>query len=198
MMYDLATQTWGEVDNNDAVYHVHDRTHYADLMDSVGKPLLLAQIRCTVQSIMNTERPSVSGVPVAMPEMQFFGLPTKTTNAGNVATVSYLKAEDANGKLHDMLGTQATLPYQNFGSGTTYFKFYVGGGAYIASNLLYLSIHTAGGTITTPAGQNIGNSPVTFSVSGDYRTTPAYYELYVTDTSGDTIILSSGYTGEPS
>jgi hypothetical protein len=47
-----------------------------------------------------------------MPEMQFFGLPAETINAGAVATVSYLKAEDAAGNLHDILGKHQWLPYQ--------------------------------------------------------------------------------------
>ena len=72
MMYDLATQQWSEVPNNDAIYNVHDRTHYADLKDSTGNPLTLAQLRCTVQSIMNTEKPSVGGEPVAMPDNAIF------------------------------------------------------------------------------------------------------------------------------
>ena len=42
MMYDLAAETWSEMPNNDAIYQVHDRTHYADLLDSAGSPLTLA------------------------------------------------------------------------------------------------------------------------------------------------------------
>jgi hypothetical protein len=91
MMYDSGTAKWSEVPNNDAIYQVHDRTHYADLKDSGGEPLALAQLRCTVQSIMNTEKPSVGGEPVVMPEVQFFGLPAETINAGTVATITYLK-----------------------------------------------------------------------------------------------------------
>ena len=71
--------------------------------------MLLAQLRCTAQSIMNTERPSVGGEPVVMPEVQFFGLPAETINAGAVATVSYLKAEDAAGNVYDILGRHQRL-----------------------------------------------------------------------------------------
>ena len=212
MMYNLATQTWGEVDNNDAVYHVHDRTHYADLMDSVGKPLLLAQIRCTVQSIMNTERPSVSGVPVAMPEMQFFGLPTETINNGTPATVAYLKAEDSTGNLHDILGKHVNLPHQSYANSRTYYRFYIGGVQNTAaSNRLYLTLQNTSGTMTSPTSGTPANSSTTtnhkaivndssldLSESGDYRTSPTYFELYLYSSSNEKIILSSGYTGVPS
>ena len=33
------------------------------------------------------------------------------------------------------------------------------------------------------------------SIPGDYRTSPAYFELYIISASNEKIILSSGYTG---
>jgi hypothetical protein len=33
------------------------------------------------------------------------------------------------------------------------------------------------------------------SISGDYRTTPTYFELFVISASDEKIILASGYTG---
>jgi len=199
MMYDLATETWSEVPNNDAIYHVHDRTHYADLKDSSGNPLPLAQLRCTAQSIMNTERPSVGGEPVAMPEVQFFGLPAGRINTGAVATVTYLKAEDSMGNLHDILGRHQRLRhYSGWGSSTT-FRLYLGTFQNIKSTdrRVYLAIHNASGTIST-SNIWLDNSNTLhrdISVSGDYRTSPAYFELYIFSTSDEKIIISSGYTG---
>jgi hypothetical protein len=202
MMYDLATQRWSEVPNNDAIYRVHDRTHYADLKDSSGNPLTLAQLRCTVQSIMNTERPSVAGEPVAMPEMQLFGLPADKINTGAVATVSYLKAEDSSGKLHDILGRHQRLPvhstYTYYGT-TSYFRLYLGTVQNIKANdrRVYLSVQNTGGQMTTSnASFDSSSTPYQqISISGDYRTA-AYFEIYIFSDSNEKIILSSGYTGE--
>ena len=204
MMYDLGTETWSEVPNNDAIYHVHDRTHYADLKDSAGNPLLLAQLRCTAQSIMNTEKPSVGGEPVAMPEVQFFGLPAEKINTGAVATVTYLKAEDSMGNLHDMLGRHQRLPYYSYYYGyysySTTFRFYVGALQNIKSidKRIYLSIQNTSGTMTTASvsiEDNYTNTPYRdISLSGDFRTT-FYYELYIFSANDERIILSSGYTG---
>jgi hypothetical protein len=200
MMYDLATQTWSEVPNNDAIYHVHDRTHYADLKDSVGNPLPLAQLRCTAQSIMNTERPSVGGEPVAMPEVQFFGLPAGKINTGAVATVTYLKTEDALGNLHNILGRHQRLRhYSGWGSSTT-FRLYLGTFQNIKSTdrRVYLSVHTASGTVSTSniwLDNSSGSLHRDISVSGDYRTSPAYFELFVFSAADEKIVLSSGYTG---
>jgi hypothetical protein len=201
MMYDLATQNWSEVPNNDAIYRVHDRTHYADLKDSSGNPLTLAQLRCTVQSIMNTERPSVAGEPVAMPEMQLFGLPPDKINTGNVATITYLKAEDSSGKLHDILGKHQRLPYRQVWSNTTSFRFYIGAIQNIKTNdqRLYLAVQNTNGqmaTTNTYLDDNYYSTPYRdMSVSGRYDTTPAYFELYIFSDSNEKIILSSGYTG---
>ena len=208
MMYDLSSGRWSEVPNNDAIYRVHNRTHYADLKDTLGHPLLLAQLRCTVQSIMNTERPSVGGEPVAMPEMQFFGLPADTinANANAVATVSYLKAEDAAGNLYDVLGKRQRLPYKSFYSGwyygyTTTFRFYIGTVQNIKSSdkRLYLTIQNTSGTLTTQSvniEDNYSSTPYReISVSGDCRTM-CYFELYIYSANNEKIILANGYTGE--
>jgi hypothetical protein len=201
MMYDLASQKWSEVPNNDAIYRVHDRTHYADLQDATGNPLTLAQLRCTVQSIMNTEKPSVAGEPVAMPEMQLFGIPADRINTGAVATISYLKAEDAAGNLHDILGRHATLPWRSAGSGTS-FRFYIGTVQNIAlsgthARRLYLSVMNASGQMVT-ASTTVDASTTEhqdISVSGNHSVSPTYFELYIYSTSNEKIILASGYTG---
>ena len=205
VMYDLATAAWSEVPNNDAIYNVHNRTHYADLKDSNGQPLLLAQLRCTIQSIMNTEKPSVPGEPVAMPEMQFFGLPADTINAGAAATITYLKAEDAAGKLHDVLGRHITLPCRQatqsyYGGWTSSFRFYIGTVQNIKSNdkKLYLSIQNTNGQMTT-VNVLIDNVYTSLpyreiSVSGNYAASPAYFELYIFSANDEKIVLASGYT----
>jgi len=207
MMYDRAAELWTEVPNNDAIYHVDDRTHYADLKDSGGNPLLLAQLRCTArctaQSIMNTEKPSVGGEPVAMPEMQLFGLPADTINTGAVATISYLKAEDETGNLHNILGKHQRLPYYSFYYGwysyTTTFRLYLGNVQNIKTTdkRIYLAIHNAYGNITTSnvyVEDNYYNSPYRdISFSGDFRSM-FYFELYIYSAENEKIVLSSGYT----
>jgi hypothetical protein len=208
MVYDILAETWDEVPNTDAIYHVDDRTHYADLKDSGGNPMLLAQLRCTAQSIVNTEKPSVGGEPVAMPEMQFFGLPAETINSGAVATITYLKAEDAAGKLHDLLGKHAALPYQrldvsyNYGTYyTTYFRLYVGAAQNIkpTDRRLYFSIQGMNGLMTTTNvsfDNDYYSQPYReVSVPGDYTTSPTFFELYIYSANDEQIILSSGYTG---
>jgi len=202
MIYDLTTQTWSEVPNTDAIYLVHDRTHYADLKDSVGNPLLLAQLRCTAQSIMNTEKPSVGGEPVAMPEVQFFGLPERTINGtAQIATISYLKAEDSQGNLHDILGRHQRLRHRSGWGSSTTFRLYLGTIQHIKSTdrRVYLSIQNTSGTISTSSvwlDNNYSNTPHRdISVSDDYRTSPAYFELYINSASDEKIVLASGYTG---
>jgi hypothetical protein len=201
MIYDLATQKWSEVPNNDAIYRVHDRTHYEDLLNSSGNPLTLAQLRCTVQSIMNTERSSVAGEPVAMPEMQLFGLPAEVINTGAVATTIYLKAEDSAGNVHDILGRHQRLSYQSFYSyysSSTTFRLYLGNVENLKTSdkKLYLDVYRADATKSS-ANTSIDNSDTyrDISISGDYRTQAAYYELYIYSASNEKIILSSGYTG---
>jgi hypothetical protein len=205
MMYDLASQTWAEVQNNDAIYHVDDRTHYADLKDGGNNPLLLAQLRCTAQSIMNTEKPSVGGEPVVMPEMQFFGLPANTINGTDkIATITYLKAEDLVGNLHDIIGTHQRLPYYSYYSGyysyTTAFRIYIGALQNIKSTdkKIYWAIHNTSGTITTGSvsvEDSYDSRPYReFSLNGDFRTM-CYFELYINSANDEKIILSKGYTG---
>ena len=200
VIYDLATSTWSEVPNNDAIYHVHDRTHYADLKDSTGTPMLLEQLRCTVQSIMNTEKPSISGEPVVMPEMQLFGLPAETINAGAVASVTYLKVEDSSGNLHDILGSHQRLHYYSYYASTT-FRFYVGEVENIKATdkKLYLAIQNNSGTFTTSStpieDSYSSNSYRSISIAGNYRTLPAYFEVYIYSADSEKIVLSSGYTG---
>ena len=70
VMYDALTQAWAEVDNNDAIYRIQNQTYYKNLLDMLGDITTIEQLRFTVQSIMNTERISVDGSPVVMPEMQ--------------------------------------------------------------------------------------------------------------------------------
>jgi hypothetical protein len=93
---------------NDAIHKMENRTHYADL-ENVSLETF-GQLRFFVQSIMNVTRTPPPGAQIQMPEMQLFGMPTDTINAGAVATVPYLKAEDANGELHDILGKYVVVP----------------------------------------------------------------------------------------
>jgi hypothetical protein len=202
MMYDLATQRWSEVPNNDAIYRVHDRTHYEDLTSSTGEPLTLAQLRCTVQSIMNTEQPSVAGEPVAMPEMQLFGLPAEVVNTGAVATTIYLKAEDSDGNLHDILGRHQRLPSRSSFSYTT-FRLYLGNVENIKTSdrRIYIDVYRADGSRTSGITSiDNSNSYCDISVLGNFQTQVAYFELYIYSATGITgsnekIIFSSGYTG---
>jgi len=203
MMFNRTAATWSEVPNYDAIDRVHNQTHYADLNDGEGNPLPLSQLRCTAQSIMNKERPSVAGHPVAMPEMQFFGLPAERINTGAVATITYLKAEDSSGNLHSILGKHQRLPYHNFWSGwggsSTSFRLYLGTIQNInpADRRVYLTVHTASGTMNT-SHIGIDHSSTLhrdISVSGDYRTAPAYFEFYMISTNDEKIVLSSGYSG---
>jgi hypothetical protein len=207
MMYDLTSQTWSEVPNNDAIDQLQDRTHYADLKDSLGNPMLLAQLRCTAQSIMNTEKPSVGGEPVAMPEMQLFGLPANTINAGTVATITYLKAENAAGKLLDCLGKYQSLPcyshYINWYTHIHSFRLYVGTIQNIKTSdkKLYLDVHTAFGKVSgyVSTETTIYNNPpyrdISIQASQDCRT-GMFFELYIFSASNERIVLASGYTGE--
>jgi len=198
-----------------AAYRVHDRTHYADLLDSEGNPLLQAQLRCTIQSIMNTEKPSVAGEPVAMPEMQFFGLPADTINKGNdIATITYLKAEDADGNIHDILGRHQKLPYKEISGSnnvtSTIFRIYFGDASYIATNNngysdyfdVYFDAYTLDGTKRTNNQSyltiNISDGSdkyYDFSAYDSYQTSVAYYELYLYSADNEKIIISSGYAG---
>ena len=153
---------------------------------------------------MNTEKPSVGGEPVAMPEVQFFGLPAEKINTDNVATVTYLKTEDASGNLHNILGRHQWLPhysyYYGYYSYSTTFRFYVGALQNIKSTdkRIYLSIQNTSGTMTTASvsvEDNYYNTPYRdISLSGDFRTT-FYYELYIISANEEKIIVSSGYTG---
>jgi hypothetical protein len=174
------------------------------LKDALGNPLLLAQLRCTVQSIMNTERPAGDDGQVAMPEMQLFGLPAETINAGTVAAATYLKAEDVSGNLYDILGKRQRLPYQSYYYGyysySTTFRFYIGEIQNIKSTdkKLYVSLLNISGTMTTQS-VNIDNAYSSnpyrdISFSGDYRSS-AYFEAYIMSANNEKIILASGYTG---
>jgi len=145
-----------------------------------------------------------------MPEMQFFGLPADLINTGNVATITYLKAEDAEGRLLNVLGTHATLPCRQtvsgyYGGWTSYFRFYVGTPQNIATtgthaNRLYLSVQNTNGqmtTVNTTVSDSYSSQPYReMSVSGNYTTNPAYFELYIYSANNEKIILASGYTGE--
>ena len=150
---------------------------------------------------MNTEKPSVAGEPVAMPEMQFFGLPADKINTGAVATISYLKAEDADGKLHDMLGKHRTLPHRQAFSSSTSFRFYIGTVQNIRTTdrRLYLSVQRTNGQMVTSnvsADDSYYSTPYRdISVSGNYAASPAYFELYINSANNEKIILSSGYVG---
>jgi hypothetical protein len=122
-----------------------------------------------------------------------------------VATVSYLKAEDANENLHDILGKHATLPHQrafNWNWQTTGFRFYVGAVQNIATsgthaNRLYLAFQNASGQMVVASTLLDASltTPRNISVSGNHSASPTFFELYIYSASGEKIILSSGYTG---
>ena len=190
----------------DAIHDLENTTHYADIE---GADTAFEQFRFVVRSVMNTITPTNINPRVQMPEMQFFGLPTNTINTGNAATVAYLKAEDSTGKLHDILGKHVNLPHQSYASSRTYYRFYIGGVQNTAaSNRLYLTLQNTSGTMTSPTSGTPANSSTTtnhkaivndssldLSESGDYRTSPTYFELYLYSSSNEKIILASGYTG---
>ena len=194
LQYNVSANQWQSINarfnsTNDPIFDVDNQTHYADF-DEIEE---WAQLRFTAKSVMNTHALTGQHV-VAMPEMQFFGLPDKTINTGTPATVSYLKAEDATGNLYDILGTQRTLPSI---SGTAA-RLYVGG-VQDAASTLYLTFQETTGLMRTSAyEQPITASAINFtSITSSYISSPTYYELYINNTSGDKIILSSGYTGVP-
>jgi len=140
-----------------------------------------------------------------MPEVQFFGLPAEPINTGNVATITYLKAEDTSGNLHDILGRHRRLPHYSYTYGyysySTTFRFYVGALQNIKSSdkRIYLSIQNTSGTMTTSSAyveDNYSSTPYrAISLSGDFRTA-FYYELYMFSANEEKIILSKGYTGD--
>ena len=207
IQYNHAAEEWQNkgMQFTDVINNAANRTHYADFANSQQ----WAQLRFSVKSLMNTESLTSNPHVVAMPEMQFFGLPTSTINAGvNIASVSYLKAEDADGNLYDILGTHRTLPWQKAytsSSTTTGFRFHVGAAQNIKPETsgsttvrkLYMSISSSSGTLGDLTAQTIGDAAVNFSSSTNYASSPAYYEVYVYSASNEKIILSSGYTGVP-
>jgi hypothetical protein len=151
---------------------------------------------------MNIARLPSGSYSVAMPEMQFFGLPAEVINEGDVATVSYLKAEDAAGNLHDILGRHQRLPHSSYDSssgGSTKFRFYISEVLHIKSSdkKLYLAVQGSNGSMGTPVPADLINAKESYDISssGDHRTQATYYELYIITNSDEKIILSSGYCG---
>jgi hypothetical protein len=177
----------------DASHNVDNRTHYADFKSV----LTMSQLRFTVQSVMNVARQLPNEPLVAMPEMQFFGLPANVINTGSVATVSYLKAEDSAGNLHDVLGRHQRLPFQ----ASSRFRFYIGTVQNIkpTDRRLYLAVqNTSGQMITSSASIDDAYNSQPFrdiSISGISGTSPAYFELYIFSTNDEKVILASGYVG---
>jgi hypothetical protein len=174
---------------------VENRTHYTDFKDMPT----MSQFRFTVQSVMNIIAGQVPNEPsVAMPEFQFFGLPTDPVNTGTVAAVSYLKAFDANGQMHDILGWNQILPRRS----SSAFRLYVGKPQNIATtgthaNRIYLAIQNADGTApATPLSYTVSAEPNGFACwePSNSVTAPTYYEIYIYTPSGEKIILSHGYT----
>ena len=180
----------------DAINEVENRTHYVDFKNMPK----MAQFRFTVQSVMNIIAGQVPNEPsVAMPEFQFFGLPDDPINTGNEATVSYLKVFDSKGQMHDILGRNQTLPRRS----SSAFCLYVGKpqnhattGTY--ANKIYLAVQNANGTMpTSPLSYTVSASPNGFACwePSNSVAAPTYYEIFIYDTTGKKIILSSGYTG---
>jgi hypothetical protein len=140
-----------------------------------------------------------------MPEMQLFGLPAESINAGEVATVLYLKAEDAAGNLHDILGRHMALPWQRvvWGWGwSTFFRFYIGAVENIATtgthaHRLYLAVQNMSGQMAI-TNTNIADSSILHReifATGNLSTSPTYFELYIISANDEKIILSSGFIG---
>jgi hypothetical protein len=183
----------------DAIHDVDNRTYYKDFINESSEDRM-AQLRLTVKSIMNIASLPSGSYDVAMPEMQFFGLPTETINAGvNIATVTYLKAEDSNGQLHDILGRHQRLPYYNDISSYTYFRLYIDLPGYInqSDKTLHFAIQDSNGSMVEQTGISFNNTPSTpyrsVSCAITYKTQAAYYELYFYSATNEKIILSSGY-----
>ena len=182
----------------DAINYVDNQTHYADFANAET----WAQLRFSVKSIMNIARLPSDNFFVTMPEMQFFGLPDDIINAGEVATVSYLKAEDANGILHDILGRHQTLPHRSASWGSASFRFYIGEINNIATagthaRQIYFSFQNTNGQMSSPSQTTLNATSASvwsLSLSDMPSTSPTYYELYIYSTSNEKIILSSGYT----
>ena len=134
-----------------------------------------------------------------MPEVQFFGLPTETINAGAVATVTYLKAEDSSGHLHDILGKHVTLPYNRTYGYYTYFRVYIGQIQNIKSSdkKLYFAVcNTSGQTVeSSMSTENLSYPYLDFSVYGGYFQSPAFFEFFIISANDEKIVLSNGYTG---
>ena len=209
LRYNASSDAWQNdgssiLPEHDAIHDIDNQTHYADLQQGAA----LSQLRFTVKSIMNTTRQIPDNALVAMPEMQFFGLPADKINTGDVATITYLKAENENGNLQDILGKHIRLQHQRVEthwnwniSYTTYFRLYIGSIQHIKSNdrRLHLSIQNANGqmisTFTNIDNTWQSNPYREISVSGNYAAFPAYYELYINSENNEKIILSSGYTG---
>ena len=137
-----------------------------------------------------------------MPEMQFFGLPSDADkiNKSTVATVSYLKAEDSNGVLHDILGRHQWLPFLT--SESTSVRIYWGEfSSNVAENNGAIPFYFKDSNGISH-GSNYNNTVYNKDVKEidapyDSRTALRDYELYVYATNGEKIILSSGYIGNP-
>ena len=191
------TQWQVEANYPEVIDKVSNQTHYADFANTKT----FGQLRFTAKSIMNTSLLAHPGsYNVAMPDIQFFGMPTRKINTGNnVATVAYLKAEDSNGDLHDILGRNQTLRCRQ--SSSPAFRFYVSAPHYIATSgtharRIYLSIqNTSGEMPTTIYGTfNTSLAPLEWSPTAT-AANPTYYEIYIYSSDNEKIILSSGYTG---
>jgi len=176
----------------DAMHDVENTTHYDDIAQSNTS---FEQFRFVVRSVMNTIKPTNSSPRVQMPEMQFFELPDNPINVGNVASVAFLKAIDSNGALHDILGRHMRLPRRQ--TTNPAFRLYIGG-VQNAENTLYFALQGASGLSVYPRPIGTGTTNVGGRWLWDIavaNSSPTYYKIYIKDTNGDEIILSSGYTG---
>jgi len=201
LMYNKVTNIWENRgsqfnQNTDAIYDVDNRTHYADFKSVQS----LAQLRFTVQSVMNVTRQIPSEPRVAMPEMQLFGLPTETINASAVATITALKAEDTEGNLHNILGRHQRLPLRSPSEYQHFVRLHVGEVANIKSDdkRLYFDIYTVGVDYPTQPYISLDDTANPYhevSINYTYTEQPTYYELYIYSVNGEKIILSSGYIG---
>jgi len=200
LQFNLSANSWQNkgkdfTESMDAITDSENRTHYADFNTITA----LEQLRFVVQSVMNFMRLPIGLQQVLMPEMQFFGLPSDADriNKSDVATTTYLKAEDAEGNLYDILGRHQQLSSRSYYSYTS-FRFYVGAVANVKTDAknLYLDVYnTNGNKATGSAGLEGYSTPYReISVYGDHRTL-SYYEVFVYSANNERIILSSGYTG---
>jgi hypothetical protein len=202
-IYLCTSGTWTDIGNwftdaNDPIGNTNNKTHYADF-ETIRT---LEHFRLTVKSLMNIWD-SPNSTPVLMPEMQFFGLPNATNTGTGIATVTYLKAEDDEGNMYDILGRHQQLPFLT--SNSTNIRVYWGEFANIDPNrqTLYFDCWSAKDERPRRTQTEEDNKGVSINDYNSHdtdttyyaRTTLHYYEMYIYSIDDEKVILSSGYIG---